>query len=192
MYRHRTQHTPVGLFRESRGLFLVLPFELDYCTCAYLYLELLTGSMLSHGHTCRKDSLDFLKDLEMGLLSVGMSSTCGESDQEFPGSFDKDSLRNMTSTSSPPPMPVLLPNLRAEYSPQVKQCSTYAPNQFSLSDMTFDATFNHDYNPQAPIVTVKSGKEMDCIDPVGVSVGPLQAARVRTIDVVSGCYLFFL
>ncbi len=134
----------------------------------------------------------------MGLLSVGMSSTCDESDHELSSLPDresdsfpsKDFLKSMTSL----PLPVLLPKLRNEQSnsPQFKPYSTYTPNQFSLSDMTFDAAFHHDYDTQAPIVTVKSDKAVDRVDPVEVSVGPLQAARVRNINVVAGCYIFYL
>ncbi len=131
----------------------------------------------------------------MGLLSVGMSSTCGESDRELSSLLDRESdsfpSRDFLKSVASLPLPVLLPKLRTEQSssPQFKPYSNYTPNQFSLSDMTFDAAFHHDYDTQAPIVTVKSDKGDDRIDPVEMSVGPLQTARVRNRNVVAGCYI---
>ncbi len=148
---------------------------------------------------CRKDSLDLLKDLEIGLMSVGMSSTGCESEPEgFPsspnGESDNFPSKEILKSISSLPLPVVFPKLRAEQSnsPQFKSYQTYAPNQMSLSEMSFDAAFHHDYNTQAPFVPVKSDKTVDCLNPVEVSVGPLEAARVSSIHAFAVWYSCFL
>ncbi len=137
----------------------------------------------------------------MGLMSFGMSSaSCESSDEGFstsPGRKSSDSFPSKETLKSMcfSPMPVVFPILRTEQSnspPKSKPHSNYNTNQLSLSEMTFDAAFNHDYGTQGTFVPVNSNKAVDCcLDPVEVSVGPL-AARVRDIDVVASCYICYL
>ncbi len=137
----------------------------------------------------------------MGLVSFGVSSTSYESsDEGFSTTSPERSGRSdgfpsveMLKNMSFSPLPVLFPKLRNEQSispPKSKSQSNHNTNQ--LSEMTFDAAFHHDYDTQSTFVPVKSNKAIYCIDPVEVSVGPLEAARVRCVNVVVNCYIYYL